>query len=120
MLFAVVGCLGSNILFSNVDPVSHATLHDALKEEKLFLSCPFLVKERELQVVKDHIATHCLSGLLWLRSISGLANCDSSAMALETDNQWLDCGANLLLVDRPNFDTLTNISVAETTELWAK
>jgi hypothetical protein len=64
VLFAVVCCLGSNILFSNVDPVSHATLHDTLKEEKLFFGCPFLVKERELQVVKNDIATHCLRGLL--------------------------------------------------------
>jgi hypothetical protein len=57
-----------HILFSNIDPVTHATLHDPLNEHQLLLGSPIFRKEREIKIVENIIVVLLLVIALLLTS----------------------------------------------------
>jgi hypothetical protein len=110
MFFALIWCLGLDVLLRYIYPVSHSTFHYSLNQKELFFRSPASAEELKVEVVKDHISSHCLGNGLtcWVDGIALRTHSHACSMALKADHQWL---ASAFMVCRLNLDALSNISV---------
>ena len=118
--FTLLCIFAFDVLFRNINPVAHATFHDALNKQKLFFCGPISVEELEIQIVQDNVLAYCFSG--------GSDSCLSaghrgdghtSSVALETNDEGLAGTTDCFVLNRPDLDTLADVVIAQATKLWA-
>jgi len=111
MFFALIRCLGLDVLLRYIYPVAHSTFHYSLNQKELFFRCPAGAEELKVEVVEYDISAHGLRNWLtcWVDGIALRAHSHACSMALKADHQWL---SSAFMVCGLNLDALSNISVA--------